>query len=158
MNDDQFWTIIKQAQGTDIAENLKPILAKLPLKDIFSFGEILDGKIADLHRWDIWGIAYIVNGGCSDDGFEYFRCWVVAQGKEFYNKLATDPDDVFTDSDVSDCECEELGYVAGKVYKQVSKQEIPQISRKYVKDPSGESWEEDDLEELFPKTFAVYNE
>jgi len=26
------------------------------------------------------GAAYIINGGCSDDGFEYFRRWLVLQG------------------------------------------------------------------------------
>jgi len=32
------------------------------------------------YTWDLWGAAYLINGGCSDDGFEYFRRWLVSRG------------------------------------------------------------------------------
>lgn len=157
MNDDRFWAIIEQARGPDFIKRLKPILFTLPPPEIHAFGEILAGKVAELYRWDIWGIAYIVNGGCSDDGFEYFRRWVVAQGKAFHDRLAADPDGAFTDPAVCDCECEELTYAVSESYRQAARQEIPPSSGKHPKDPRGVDWDEADLGALFPKTYAVYN-
>jgi hypothetical protein len=29
----------------------------------------------------MWVAAYLMNGGCSDDGFDYFRGWLIAQGR-----------------------------------------------------------------------------
>ena len=40
-------------------------------------------RLAEAYRWDIWAIAFIINGGCSDDGFEYFRGWLVRKAKNF---------------------------------------------------------------------------
>jgi hypothetical protein len=31
---------------------------------------------------DQWGAAYLANGGCSDDGFDYFRGWLIGQGRK----------------------------------------------------------------------------
>jgi hypothetical protein len=38
----------------------------------------------DSYNPELWCAAYIVSGGCSD-GFEYFRCWLISQGKVFYH-------------------------------------------------------------------------
>jgi hypothetical protein len=44
----------------------------------------------------ICGAAYIIDGGCSDDGFEYFRCWLISRGKETFIKLKANPDSLIT--------------------------------------------------------------
>ena len=33
-----------------------------------------------------------MNGGCSDDAFEYFRCWIISRGKEVYYNSKLNPD------------------------------------------------------------------
>ncbi len=35
---------------------------------------------------------YVMNTGAGDDGFYYFRCWLVGMGKEIYGKAIKDPD------------------------------------------------------------------
>ncbi|MFE5591185.1 DUF4240 domain-containing protein [Streptomyces sp. NPDC056549] len=30
--------------------------------------------------------AYMVNGGCCDDGFDYFRGWLIAQGRNVFER------------------------------------------------------------------------
>ena len=40
----------------------------------------------------MWCAAYIMNGGCSDDSFEYFRLWVISRGKDVYQKAKANPD------------------------------------------------------------------
>ena len=36
--------------------------------------------------------ASLILGGCSDDGFEYFRGWLIAQGREVFERSVADPD------------------------------------------------------------------
>ncbi|OSP39974.1 hypothetical protein B7767_28795 [Streptomyces sp. 13-12-16] len=40
----------------------------------------------------LWAAAYVINGGCSDDGFDYFRGWLIAQGRETFERVVADPD------------------------------------------------------------------
>jgi hypothetical protein len=37
-------------------------------------------------------VAYQLNGGCSDDCFVYFRCWLLAQGRASWEAALGDPD------------------------------------------------------------------
>jgi Protein of unknown function (DUF4240) len=46
----------------------------------------------EAYSWDLWGAAYVVNGGGSDDGFEYFCCWLVSRGREVYESALADSD------------------------------------------------------------------
>jgi hypothetical protein len=48
--------------------------------------------MADSYRVDLWGAAYLINGGCSDDGYEYFRGWLIAQGRATFERIVADPD------------------------------------------------------------------
>ncbi|VVE59175.1 hypothetical protein PAN31117_05280 [Pandoraea anapnoica] len=34
----------------------------------------------------------MINGGCSDDGFDYFRGWLIAQGKRVFMLALAEPD------------------------------------------------------------------
>ena len=38
---------------------------------------------AVLYRWDMWAAAYLIGGGCSDDGFIDFRAGLIAQGLDW---------------------------------------------------------------------------
>ena len=49
--------------------------------------------------WNLWGAAYLMNGGCSDDGFDYFRAWLMAQGQQTFDKVVKDPDTLATLAD-----------------------------------------------------------
>lgn len=48
-----------------------------------------DGRL--LHEPPV-AAAYLVNGGCSDDGFDYFRGWLIARGREVFEDVLADPD------------------------------------------------------------------
>jgi hypothetical protein len=39
----------------------------------------------------LWAAAYVINGGCSNDGFEYFRGWLIVQGREVFEHVVADP-------------------------------------------------------------------
>jgi hypothetical protein len=49
---------------------------------------------AAAYRWDIWGAAYWYAGGCGDDAFENFRWNLIALGREWYDRILANPDDL----------------------------------------------------------------
>jgi Protein of unknown function (DUF4240) len=144
MNDNECWNFIDKARAAsdesgEFIDVLKEQLSELNENDIRLFKNFVDTRLVELYRWDIWGVAYIVNGGCSDDGFEYFRRWVISQGREFYSSLLKNPDLSFRDPEVTDCECEDLPYAIDEVYESVAGHEMPNNFIKYPKEPLGET-------------------
>lgn len=97
LDPDEFWKIIEKAiSPTDPPhlqiESLRSELARLPLQRIISFENAFRHYVNQAYTWDLWGAAYVVHGGCSDDGFEYFRRWLVARGRDVYERSLVDPD------------------------------------------------------------------
>ena len=112
-----FWRMIEAAKresGGDVdaqVSTLQDALAKLPPEEIIGFEKISDEMYARSYRWDLWGAAYLINGGCSDDGFDYFRGWLVAQGRATWERAVADPDslaDLGLDPDDDFLECEDI--------------------------------------------------
>jgi hypothetical protein len=95
MTRDSFWNLIARSgpRGRDDkheqSKELQRLLEDLPAKEIIAFHNHLLKVMREAYRADLWDVIYIVDGGCSDDGFDYFRSWLVLQGKEtFYCVLA----------------------------------------------------------------------
>jgi hypothetical protein len=94
---DRFWHIIEGAAQFDHdpdahVEALRVALRELSLEEIISFEVAFRGYLNKAYTWDLWGAAYVVSGGCSDDGFEYFRRWLVSRGRDVYDAALADPD------------------------------------------------------------------
>jgi hypothetical protein len=99
---DDFWNTIADArtvtgedddtQGEAVAEALADILANRSIDDIFAFQAHFDAASAALYRYDIWAAAYLIGGGCSEDGFVDFRAGVIALGKQWFDAVIADPD------------------------------------------------------------------
>src|SRR6185436_3466902 len=97
MTTDQFWKLIDTAaeEGSDSSERadiLGESLTDLPAGEISGFQQQLWQRLAESYRWDLWAVAYIVNGGCSDDGFDYFRGWLIAQGRAYFEATLREPE------------------------------------------------------------------
>ncbi len=56
--------------------------------------EFVNERIRDAFRSDLWAVADIMNGGWSDDGFDYFLGWLVLRGKQAYEAALANPEDV----------------------------------------------------------------
>src|SRR5687768_2171504 len=156
MDDSQFWEIIKRARSEAdgdpeaIAEGVHDQLTELPAPEIESFDAILRSKIAAAHTWKLWGAAYLLNGGCSDDGFEYFRGWLVAQGQKVYEAAIADPDSLarFADPEDDYHECEDLLYAPMRAYESVTGKQLPirPGETPQAPEPSGERWDFEDVD------------
>jgi hypothetical protein len=100
MDSNQFWALIEDARRqvpdpTDaaaVAERATALLATHPRADIVATQQILWDLMADSYRTPLWAAAYTINGGCSDDGFDYFRGWLITQGRTAHEQAAADPD------------------------------------------------------------------
>lgn len=126
MTDDEFWTFIETKIDRDALNVLdeddypdllmRPLtreLAKLNVTEIEAFEEILaralyalDGRLYAAHAGD---------SGQSDDGFLYCRCWVVAQGKAYYEYVVASPEKM--PKTINEW-CEPLLYVASNAWAE----------------------------------------
>ena len=160
MTEEQFWTII---ENSNRGRNLKECLTPLSEEELFGFRYWWIHFCHISYKQELWAVAYVVLGGCSDDGFDYFRFWLIVQGqKVFYNALenADTLCDVF--SELEDPEGEDLNYAVQKVLEERTGDEdffytveenylLPQYTHKIELE-----WEEDNEESIrkvCPRTF-----
>jgi hypothetical protein len=97
MTEDKFWNLIREAKANcrsakEIPDQLERRLLGGPVEETVDFAAWLHMFLARAHDRRLWAAAWIIAGGLSDDGFAYFKCWLVAQGKEAYEASVADPD------------------------------------------------------------------
>ena len=176
MDEEQFWAIVQTAvdeAGNDEDEYLevaKRELSKLSLKEMIGFRLRTDKLLYDSYTSEMWCAGYLMNGGCSDDGFEYFRLWFISRGRKAYEAAMANPDnliDYIGDDDEMDFfEFESFWYVALEAFEEAVDAELYD----YVDDdnfktyegnyPNFEfNWEEDDpesMQKLCPRLFEKF--
>lgn len=93
MDADQFWQLIDATRGQpERGDMLTAALATLPEDAILRFRLLYDDVLQTANTWDLWGAAYQINGGCSDDGFYYFREGLLELGRKTFEDAVADPD------------------------------------------------------------------
>lgn len=146
MNDKTFWKLIGAfdwANEGDDGAVIEPAIAKLSLlsvEEIAAFQEILAGKLhaldTEAHARSIGEYAYTSGGdGFSVDWFLYTRCCVVANGRDFFNSVVSDPSAM-----PKDMEFESLLYLAGSAYERKTGAEFdyePTVSYETFANESG---------------------
>jgi Protein of unknown function (DUF4240) len=164
----QFWSIVesskKEAVGNfdSYVESLAEQLSALSPEAIVAFQGILDELRNEACSWDLWGVAYIIGGGCSDDAFADFRSWLVSMGRETYTRTLNDPEslaDIVVGPDgEEDVFFEEFAYIPARVYEAKTGQPLPYAKTAMRSDPSGEEWDDDgeDLARRFPRLSSLY--
>jgi hypothetical protein len=164
VDEDRFWELIEGSrkvsnQCESQAEALTQLLEELELEEIIEFDRQLTMQLVKAYRWDLWGAAYLINGGCSDDGFEYFRCWLILQGRNYFESVLKDPDragDRVRDEDAGEVDCEALLHAPYDVYERKAGHEMPSDGLMDPDEPEGARWEDGDLKRLLPKLWARF--
>jgi hypothetical protein len=162
MDEDRFWTLIDKSKKSsddleEFTEDLTNELKKLSSADIIGF-HLREQKLRfDSYTSELWCAGYIMNGGCSDDSFEYFRCWIIAQGKEAYYSSLKNSDWLVNlySEDVDEYDFEDLMYIASDAFEQKNKKDIEDyVDYNRFKEHEGEhpeiqfNWEEDNEESM----------
>jgi hypothetical protein len=146
-----FWKLIdstrRQAEGDLDAhvELLRERLQALEPEDIIQFDKIFRDYWIRAYTWDLWGAAYIIGGGCSDDGFMDFRGWLISKGEKAYENALKDPESllkVVKDED-DDCQYEGFQYVASQAWEKKTGKgmdDFPDSGLHAPRNPLGQPW------------------
>ena len=169
MNVDQFWQVVEESRRDVSASNpdgnmdrqvarLTELLSALPPQDVADFDRHFAERFIEAYTWDLWAAAYIIEGGCSDDGFMDFRSWLISMGRTVFTESLRDVESLVvfaSDPTVEVCSFEEFQYIPGRVYGKEIDHGID-----YPTEPTGKAWEEDsdELEARFPKLWAKFGE
>lgn len=144
-NPDRFWEIIDQTVSTGSGDEqiaaLKELLSELSDEDLIWFaGDYQRAQNAlDVRMLSI--AADLAIYWCSDDGQVYFRSWVISKGREAYEALRANPDNLASflpkpeDRDSFNLEFEEFAYVAGDVWRERNGEMMPFVNA------SADPWE-----------------
>ena len=148
-----FWDLIEAAKrGSESdAEQMYLLLTALETfkaSEIKNFRLILETQMDSLLHWDVWALAFFAMGGCSDDAFDYFRQWLILQGRDL---AATARHDVqkLERLPARNLQVEALLSIPEVAYESRSGKPLKLAKRKpaLVK---GKAWEESDLQDRYP--------
>jgi hypothetical protein len=169
MDTNQFWNIVEDSRKEfrpDLkngnmdrqVQTLKRLLSALPADAVIEFDRIMGDLLRQSYSWELWGAAYILAEGCSDDSFDYFHAWLISMGRRVFEAALADPESLATAAyapGVEDVFFEDFLYVAGDVAEAMGAG-IPESDVPFPDNPSGKEWREesDDLEQMFPKLWA----
>jgi hypothetical protein len=127
MDEQKFWNLIERSlQNSTNQDEQEPWLIselqKLSNEEIIGFRLRTDKLLYDTYTSEMWCAGFVMNGGCSDDGFEYFRCWIISRGENVYNEAKNNPDSLINevvDGQVwYDVEFESFWYVALEAFER----------------------------------------
>ncbi|MBD5153412.1 MAG: DUF4240 domain-containing protein [Oscillibacter sp.] len=124
---DTFWTLIEQAKdvyGQELGASAywltEQLLATGP-EQALNFHSIMHGYMELADKYGLWNAANLIqNEILYRDGFEDFRTWLIAQGKDIYFAALKDPDSLADISDCEDCLCEDLLYVGDMAHERLT--------------------------------------
>jgi len=161
MSEELFWKLINESRNasdseSDFLDVLKDKLEAFSPPEIKNFKKHFLEKINELYRWDIWALAYIVRRGCGDDGFDYYRAWVISRGKESFesvkNMQMEKLQSLFAQEEP---QLEEMYYVANEAYENKKNEEMPEPRTKSQK-IAGKEWEEKTICNDYPELCKMF--
>jgi hypothetical protein len=162
MNRAAFWGLIESARAdadNDTerqSELLEERLSKLPPRQIVRFQQIRRQMDERAYSWDIWGAAYVIDDGCSDDCFRDFRAYLISLGPRAFAAALRDPDSLAPIvQDAEEGDWENADDVAPDAYQSASGDDFPADSSDLSGSPRGEPWDDESQETLVQRHPAL---
>ena len=189
MDRETFWEIVDAARdragaGADdrgaeddpLPDVLTDLLVeRLSPDEILAFADVAGAVARDAYAWPLWGAAYLVEGGCSDDGFMDFRDGLVLAGRSTFERAVADPDSLADHPVVAAMAgggspwfgYESLEWLVGGAWARASGEDAEAYhaarertsSGHGYREPAGEQWDFDDDEEnarRLPRLTALF--
>ena len=159
MTIDEFWNILAKANreakpGSDpIEDHLIRALRGLSKEELLDF----DAHAASLyHRaydWNLWDAAFVIGGGCGDDGFMDFRQALVGLGRDRFEGALANPESL------ADLDEEEEDFLYTEsfldfIYEVLDEDDVPDWEHPTT--PTGKPWESEGIEMRFPRLKARF--
>jgi hypothetical protein len=96
LDEDLFWSIVAKSLHARTQYEQEALLifqlARLSPEEMIGFRLRTDKLLYDSYKSHWWCAAYLMNGVCFDDGFEYFRLWVISRGRDVFYRALENPD------------------------------------------------------------------
>lgn len=167
MDDARFWALIDDSraecnpasQDPDDAQNvvLVRLLSELPPDEIVAFDRIFRRLHAAAYTWDLWAAAFLIEGGCSDDGFTDFRSGLIGLGQKVYEDAVREPGTLVSQPTRGvDFSNELLMYAASEAYESVAQDELPESEWMQTAEPRGDRWDSATVEHRYPELAAKF--
>ncbi len=157
-----FWGLIDSTRaeaGDDTerqSELLEERLSKLPPAQIVRFQQIRRQMDERAYTWDIWGAAYVIDDGCSDDCFRDFRAYLISLGPRAFAAALRDPDSLApVVRDAENGDWENADDVAPDAYQTATSDDFPADSSDLSGSPRGEPWDDESQESLVQRYPAL---
>ncbi|MGZ5789701.1 MAG: DUF4240 domain-containing protein [Burkholderiaceae bacterium] len=157
MDEIKFWEIVQlaheQSDGVmdDKCEIITSMVSKLSKDDAIGFARIFDQMMVRAYNWQLWGAAYVINGGCGDDSFSDFCSALISRGRQAFENAIADPDSLANeDFDEDSWFYEGFQYAVSDGVK-AAVGSVPDREVSFPSEPSGEEWAEDKVYDLFPQ-------
>nr|WP_294947086.1 DUF4240 domain-containing protein [uncultured Mucilaginibacter sp.] len=160
LNEDAFWLIIQQSiiesnnNYQQQIPHLQKILSRMDKEQIIKFNNTFTALLAASYTSKLWGASYVINGGCSDDCFEYFRGYLIGHGKNKFYDTYRDPESC-ADWIKPEDDWEGIRYAAANAYKQKTGSEIPYTYQAEYK-LKGKLFDEATVDKQYPKLAAKF--
>jgi len=170
MNQAAFWKIIDAFVSDEKLEaeycyaEFAERLGGMSRDEILEFASAMRVALNTAHTWDMWGAAYLICGGCAEEGFAYFCGWLMAQGSEVFRQAVDHPDSLaeyLPDYEGDDIFEDEALLAAPLVAfeEKTGGYEGFELTERPVAEPAGEQWdieEQGELEARLPKLYAYF--
>ncbi|WP_405592569.1 DUF4240 domain-containing protein [Streptomyces sp. NBC_01190] len=169
MDETEFWEIVdttREAADGDPDEHADLLVEKLAQLDpdsVVDFARHFETRFLRAFTWELWGAADVMLGGADDESFDYFRCWLIAQGRHVFEGALSAPDDLAELAESFDAEtdgdAEDVGYAADEAYEQLTGVRLPDLGLAEPESPEGEPIDMDDEEamaERYPHLWARF--
>ena len=164
-----FWFLLEDLDSEQPEVDLENRLNEFEPDLIKRFQQVFNGYHKQIYNWQLWNAAYLMEGGCSDDGFIDFRYGLISRGRRAYEATLKSPDDladfVTEDDFLSN---QEFGYVAWNVYNEKSDDDLMDVMNEeghpadhLNRGPTGDDWDPSDheaAEQRLPKIWAKFCE
>jgi len=162
MDEPVFWEIIERSKSNSSSipqqiNMLTSILSQFSGEAIHVFQQLLHEKMCAAYHWDIWALAYIAQDGCSDDGFEYFRAWLLLQGKTTYTRTLNDIHQVLREIPAGiGTQAEGLLSIVNIAYFDQTGKSPPLVEESRC-ELEGIPWEPEALQTRYPEIWDYYH-
>ena len=161
MRTDDFWAVIDRATADrpvspdEVATRAVAELATRDPAEIVAWDRHLGKVMVASGTEDLWAAAYLINGGCSDDGFDSFRGWLIAHGREVVARAVREPDSLAGMPAVRAAadsgavfEAEEVLSIGARAFERATGGRLPGQDTPPSRPEAAELWDFDDEEEM----------
>lgn len=166
LDEKKFWAIIKSLKASSrgdrdaFLELLEERVSEWEGHNLCALQARIDDLMTRAYTWDLWGAAFIMNGGCSDDGFEHWRAWLISQGREVYEAALTDAETLASRKlafgEPEDYFFEDLLMLPARVLESTTGEQVDLPPRRESGRPRGRRWTEAQLPKRFPKLWRKF--